>query len=213
METELVIFDCDGVLVASERIGNEVLAAVITEQGWAVDVDDCIRLFQGGAMPDIWRTVSAHTGREVSQAVNDDFPKRQLAALAAGVQAMPGIRDLLGDLTVPYCVASNAPHAKMHVTLGATQLLSFFEGKMFSREDVPRPKPFPDLFLHAAGEMKALASRCVVGEDSPVGVRAAIAGGMRVVGYAGNSTAATEALAGAGAQRVLGELSELLTFL
>lgn len=211
--TRLVIFDCDGVLVDSEVISNEVLAEVVTELGWPQTLDDALRRFKGLAMPDIWQIVAAELGTLIPEAVDRDFRRRQLHALRTRVQPVPGIRELLADLPVPFCVASNGPPEKMEATLGSTGLLPWFEGRLFSRMEVSRPKPFPDLFLHAARCMNAPPTRTLVVEDSPLGVRAARTAGMRVLGFVGTVTADSAELLDAGAECVLEDVREVAHFL
>lgn len=209
MATALVIFDCDGVLVDSELAGNRVLRDVIAEQGWELTLQETLHRFKGRSMADVWHEVGEQVGREVSPAVYDDFRSRQFEVLRREVKCVPGIETLLQSLQAPYCVASNGPHAKMRATLGATGLLPHFEGRIFSRMDVARPKPHPDLFLHAASTLGASPACCVVVEDSPLGIEAARAAGMRAIGFAGTATADAPALEAAGAETVLRELSVL----
>lgn len=207
---ELVIFDCDGVLVDSEVVSNEVLADVVTELGWTMGLDEAIRLFKGRAMTDIWKDVEARLGIRITGAIDARFRARQLAALAERVGAVEGVREALDALPVPFCVASNGPYEKMRTTLGATGLLPRFEGRLFSRVDVERGKPHPDLFLHAARTLCVAPDRCVVVEDSPLGIEAARRAGMRAIGFAGTRTADASALGSAGAEAVILEMSELV---
>ena len=171
--TELVIFDCDGVLVDSEIVSNQVLADVVTELGWTMALEETIRRFKGRAMTDIWTEIEGHLDITITRKIDDDFRTRQLRALALKVEPIEGVRETLDALRVPFCVASNGPHEKMRTTLGATGLLSAFEGRMFSRVDVERGKPYPDLFLHAARTLDAATEGCIVLEDSPLGIEAA----------------------------------------
>jgi HAD superfamily hydrolase (TIGR01509 family) len=211
--TELVIFDCDGVLVDSEIVSNEVLAEVITEQGWSLTLQETLARFKGLAIDDIWQIVADRLGRPISEPANRDFRARQLVALSARVQAVPGARELLCSLSIPYCVASNGPPEKMQATLGGTGLLSLLEGRLFSRTEVARPKPYPDLFLHAASMMGVLPRTTLVVEDSPLGVHAALKAGMRVVGFAGTATADASALQQAGAEHVVLHIRDVARFL
>jgi HAD superfamily hydrolase (TIGR01509 family) len=210
VSTALVIFDCDGVLVDSEIVSNEILGQVIAELGWPMTLEETIARFKGRSMTEIWAEVSERVGIEITPEIDRRFRSRQLEALAARVDPIPGVRALLDSLSVPYCVASNGPHEKMRTTLGATGLLELFEGRMFSRTEVPRAKPHPDLFLHAADSMGASAAGCVVVEDSPLGIQAALRAGMRAVGFAGTATADAEALEKAGAERVVRTIGEVL---
>ena len=134
-------------------------------------------------------------------------------ALEREVTPVPGIVELLDALDtaqIPYAVASNGEHRKMQTTLGVTGLIPRFEGRRFSATDVARPKPWPDLFLHAARTLGVDPRRCVVVEDSPLGVQGARAAGMEVVGFADLMSA--ERLAAAGAHRTVGRMAELHDF-
>jgi HAD superfamily hydrolase (TIGR01509 family) len=207
---DLVIFDCDGVLVDSEVVCNEVLAGFVSELGWAMDTTEALRRFKGRAMSDIWALVEDAIGQVVTPEIDDDFRQRQLRALAERVAPVPGVPETLNALSVPYCVASNGPHEKMRTTLGALGLWGAFEGRTFSRVDVERGKPHPDLFLHAARTLEAAPNRCWVVEDSPLGIEAARRARMRAIGFAGTATADPEELWAAGAEVVLTQMLELL---
>ena len=135
------------------------------------------------------------------------FAERCFTAFRAGLRAVDGVPALLDALPLRYCVASNGPREKMRFTLGHTGLLPRFEGRLFSAQDVERPKPAPDLFLHAARTLGANPARCVVVEDSPTGVAAARAAGMTVYGYAAMTDPAK--LQAAGAHRTFGHMNEL----
>ena len=211
--TELVVFDCDGVLVDSEVISNTVLAEFISDLGWAVDLEDALARFKGLAMTDIWAIVANAIGRPVTAEIDRAFRERQLIALKAGVKAVPGVSDLVATLEISYCVASNGPPEKMATTLEAAGLLRWFEGRMFSRIEVARPKPYPDLFLHAAARMRRRPDQTVVIEDSPLGIEAALRAGMRAIGFAGTLTADASALSRAGPERVLMDIRELANWL
>ena len=135
--------------------------------------------------------------------VTFDLFKREL-------QPVAGVRDVLNRLPYEACVASSGTHEKLELTLGVTNLYEFFKGKIFSASDVRRGKPYPDLFLHAASSMGYNASQCVVIEDATPGIMAALAAGMRVLGYAERS--AIEKLSQAGA-KTFTNMDELLHLL
>src|SRR5579864_5494987 len=147
---ELVIFDCDGVLVDSELITNRVFAGVLGELGLPVTLEFVFEHFVGRSMQHCWEEVAGMLGKEVPAHWQSEFQLRTTAALEAEVQAVHGIEAVLDALEVPYCVASSGSHAKMATTLGATGLLPRFSGRIFSAADVARGKPAPDIFLHAA---------------------------------------------------------------
>ncbi|MGB3455151.1 MAG: HAD family hydrolase [Litorimonas sp.] len=186
LETDLVIFDCDGVLVDSEPLSNAVMAEHITRLGWPMDGAESIRLFKGQSMTQVHAALEARLGRKVDPAWLETFRADQAERFRTDLTAIPGVRDLIGrvrDAGLADCVASQGRHSKMAVSLGATGLLPLFEGRIFSAEDVARPKPAPDLFLHAARSMGIDPARCVVIEDSVTGIAAARAAGMGIIAY------------------------------
>ena len=210
MRPELVLFDCDGVLVDSERITVAVEARVLTSLGWPITPDEVVRRWMG-------RTGSAQVA-EVAERLGPDAAERYDAestaevhrAFTTGLTEVDGISTLVDHLEearVPICVASSGTHARMAATLGITGLRDRFDGRIFSASEVGRGKPAPDLFLHAASRMGARPAGCVVIEDSPFGVRAGVSAGMRVLGYGGGLVAA-DVLAEAGAE-VFGHMSEV----
>jgi HAD superfamily hydrolase (TIGR01509 family) len=180
---DLVIFDCDGVLVDSEMITNRIFAQMLNELGIQVSIDDMFEKFVGRSMPQCLEVITGMLGRDVPAGFVDDYRARTEEALRANLKPVPGIEAVLRELAVPYCVASSGSHEKMRVTLGVTGLLGKFQGKIFSVADVARSKPFPDIFLHAAAKFGVPASACAVIEDSPTGVQAGVAAGMKVFGY------------------------------
>ncbi len=210
---ELVIFDCDGVLVDSEVIANEVFAALLNELGANVTIETMFERFVGHSMADCLVTVEELLGRAPPADLVDTLRQRTNAALAAELRAVPGIvavLDALDARSIPFCVASSGDHDKMRTTLGITGLLGRFEGRLFSATEVPRGKPAPDVFLHAARKMGAAPERTAVVEDSPVGVTAALAAGMTVFGYAGRTPEERLRTAGALVFRDMSDLPGLL---
>jgi len=189
-QTDLIIFDCDGVLVDSEPLSNDVMAEHITRLGWEMDGHESIQRFQGKTMAQVHTAIEAQLGRRVDPVWRDAFHRDQEDRMRTDLQIVPGVRDLIDRVHaagLKSCVASQGRHEKMAISLGTTGLLSIFKGRIFSAVDVQRPKPAPDLFLHAAHMMRADPARCIVIEDSLTGVTAALASNMRVIGYdAGN---------------------------
>jgi HAD superfamily hydrolase (TIGR01509 family) len=184
---ELVLFDCDGVLVDSERLSHEVLRTMLAEGGVQLSLQQAYDRFLGSSHPDCQQTMKALLGPATPPDFMDRFSDRCFEAFGKALQPVAGIEEVLSALSarrLPFCVASNGPHEKMQFTLGHTGLLPHFESARFSAQDVPRPKPAPDLFLHAAQRMGVLPAHCVVVEDSATGVAAAKAAGMHVLGYA-----------------------------
>lgn len=180
---DLVIFDCDGVLVDSEMITNRIFAQMLNDLGIPISIDDMFQKFVGRSMPQCLEMIAGMLGRAVPAGFVEEYRSRTEEALRANLKPIPGIEAVLEGLAVPYCVASSGSHEKMRVTLGVTGLLAKFQGKIFSVADVARSKPFPDVFLHAASESGVPASACAVIEDSPTGVQAGVAAGMKVFGY------------------------------
>ncbi|MFD7880747.1 HAD family hydrolase [Streptomyces sp. NPDC059766] len=213
MRYDLVIFDNDGVLVDSEPISNRLLAAYLTELGHPTSYEDSIRDYMGSAMHRIHDLVQERTGRQLPPDFDDVFHARVFAAFERELKPVPGVADVLSQLTadaVPYCVASSGSHERIRVGHRTTGLDRWFdEDRIFSSQDVGRGKPAPDLFLYAAERMGVPPQRCVVIEDSPLGVQAAVAAGMDVYGF----TAMTPAERLAGATQLFsdhGELADLL---
>jgi HAD superfamily hydrolase (TIGR01509 family) len=180
---DLVIFDCDGVLVDSELITNRIFARMLNEMGIAVSLDDMFEQFVGRSMPQCLELTAGLLGRPVPDEFMPEFQARAAAALKLELKAVPGIEQVLATMDIPYCVASSGTHEKMNTTLGVTGLLPKFRGKMFSVTEVANSKPAPDVFLYAARQSCVDASTCAVIEDTPTGVRAGIAAGMTVFGY------------------------------
>jgi HAD superfamily hydrolase (TIGR01509 family) len=184
----LVIFDCDGVLVETEALGNRQLAAWLTQAGFPIGYEDCRRRFVGRSMSSVQAEVEAE-GVPLGADFVDRWNLALPALFAAGVEPVPHVRaaiEAVRDAGLAWCVASSARASKMMITLGATGLLPLFEDRMFSATMVARGKPFPDLFLHAAAKMGFDPADCVVVEDSVAGTRAGVAAGMRVFSYCGD---------------------------
>ncbi|MEV8428864.1 HAD family hydrolase [Streptomyces sp. HUAS 31] len=213
MRYDLVIFDNDGVLVDSEPISNRLLAAYLTELGHPTSYEDSIRDYMGSAMHRIHDLVLERTGERLPEDFDDVFHARVFAAFERELKAVPGAVDVLEKLGadgVPYCVASSGSHERIRVGHRTTGLDRYFdEGRVFSSQDVGRGKPAPDLFLHAAERMGVAPARCLVVEDSPLGVRAAVAAGMDVYGF----TAMTPAARLAGATQLFSDMRELADLL
>ncbi|MFJ6565555.1 HAD family hydrolase [Streptomyces sp. NPDC091412] len=214
MRYDLVIFDNDGVLVDSEPISNRLLAACLTELGHPTSYEDSIRDYMGSAMHRIHDLVLERTGKRLPDDFDDVFHARVFAAFRRELKPVAGAADVLEKLTVdgtPYCVASSGSHERIRVGHRATGLDRWFDDeRIFSSQDVGRGKPAPDLFLHAADRMGVAPERCVVVEDSPLGVRAAVAAGMDVYGF----TAMTPAAKLADATQLffrMEELADLMT--
>jgi HAD superfamily hydrolase (TIGR01509 family) len=198
----LVIFDCDGVLVDSERLTVGVEAQVLTELGWPMDTAEVVRRWMGRTSAAQLAEIAARLGEEAAAEFDRRTTTTLRAAFETDLQAVEGVAELvdaLAGLGIPTCVASSGTPAKMEHTLGVTGLWDRFEGRIFSTVEVEHGKPAPDLFLLAAERMGVVPSRCAVVEDSVTGVRAGVAAGMAVFGYAGGLTPEAELVA-AGAE-------------
>ena len=184
MRPRLIIFDCDGVLVNSEPIASRIFHELITEIGLNISLEETVRRFEGLSDQDSIRIVEEKLGRPVPGSFMENHDKRLFEALSRELYPIQNISIALERISIPICVASSGPYAKIRLSLGVTQLLPKFEGRIFSATDVSRGKPFPDLFLYAAEKMGVPSKNCIVVEDSVYGVQAAVAAGMAVLGYA-----------------------------
>ena len=185
---ELVIFDCDGVLVDSERIAIRVEAEYLAELGWPLSQAEIVERFTGQSDQYMDDAIVARLGDRLPEDWQDQFHRRYRAAFATELAPVDGLLEALDQITVPTCVASSGSHDKLRFTLGHTGLYRRFEGRIFSGYEVANAKPAPDLFLHAAARMGADPSGCAVVEDTRPGVLAARAAGMQAFGYAGGLT-------------------------
>jgi HAD superfamily hydrolase (TIGR01509 family) len=209
-DLQLVIFDCDGVLVDSETISNEVLARALTEQGLPTTLPQSRRNYQGLLLAEIDSRARAKLGRPLARDWIERYERDRTAAFRRELRAVPGVAAAVRRIQstgVAVCVASQGKLEKIRLSLELTQLDHLFSDMaLFSAYSVPRGKPHPDLFLHAASTMAVEPSRCAVVEDTPSGVTGAVAAGMRVLGYAADSNPA--ALRQAGAE-IFGAMEEL----
>jgi len=213
MRYDLVIFDNDGVLVDSEPISNKLLAGYLTELGHTTSYEESLRDYMGAAMHRVHDLVEARSGRRLPEDFDDVFHRRVFAAFERELEPVAGAVGVLEKLAadgVPYCVASSGSHERIRVGHRKTGLDRWFDdGRIFSSQDVGRGKPAPDLFLYAAERMGVEPARCVVVEDSPLGVRAAVAAGMDVYGF----TAMTPAERLQEATQLFSDMGELLDLL
>lgn len=189
MRYDLVIFDNDGVLVGSEPIANRVLAEYLSELGHATSYDDSLRDHLGASVHRVHDVVLERTGERLPAEFDETLQARMSAAFERELKPVPGVEEVLGALTahgIAYCLASSGSHERIRVGLRVAGIDDFFEEEWIcSAEDVDRGKPAPDLYLHAAERMGVAPARCVVVEDSPLGVRSAVAAGMDVYAFTG----------------------------
>lgn len=195
----LVIFDCDGVLVDSEIISAQVSSDCLKEIGVTLDADYILETYRGKSVADCIRMITEELSQLDSWKNYSDAEKAeqgaqfwrhvQLQTLVVCEQQLEPVKgvmpvlDYLRDHNIPFCVASNGKHEKMRMTLAKTGIISYVQGRVFSFEDVTRGKPAPDLFLHAAKTLNVPAEQAIVVEDSLTGIQAAVAAGMRPLGY------------------------------
>jgi HAD superfamily hydrolase (TIGR01509 family) len=210
---DAVIFDCDGVLVDSEVIAQEVLSTLLGSLGVAMTPSEVFAQFFGKTVPQCIAIAEGMIGGSIPK----DFVAAWREALyrefrERPVEAVPGVQAVVEQLEMPVCVASNGPLEKMHTTLGVTGLLPLFAERLFSPDLGLPGKPAPDLFLAAARSVNADPQRCVVIEDSSGGVCGAIAAGMQAFGFTGLPHIDAAALEAAGARTFasMEELPELL---
>ena len=194
--TELVIFDCDGVLVDSEPISVRIDVEMFAEVGMTVSEQEVIDRFVGRSPELLAQAVEEQLGHPPPAGWEERGERRLRRAFEAELQPVAGIREALERISLPMCVASSSPPPRLRFKLELTGLYERFAGRIFSAAEVANGKPAPDLFLHAARRMGVDPAGCVVVEDSRYGVQAARAAGMDVLAYAGGLTPA-DVLAGA----------------
>jgi HAD superfamily hydrolase (TIGR01509 family) len=180
MTFEAVIFDCDGTLVDSEGLANEVFAECAVELGIQIGAQDALELFRGRSMPYCITRLENMLGRPLPEWFVPKFRDRPDATFREKLRPIEGAVELVQSISVPICVASSGPRDKIELTLGLCGLLQYFEGRIFSSYEVGIWKPDPGLFLHAAKQLGIDPRNCVVVEDSLTGIEAAIAAGMTV---------------------------------
>jgi HAD superfamily hydrolase (TIGR01509 family) len=215
-DLHLVIFDCDGVLVDSEVISNDVLARALSAEGLPTTLAESRRDYQGLLLSEVVSQAEAKLGHTLPKDWLADYERDRTAAFHRDLRPVPGaaeaVRHVVGN-GIAVCVASQGKLEKTRLSLELTGLRQLFpRGTLFSAHGVPRGKPHPDLFLHAASMMGAEPSGCVVVEDTASGVTAAVSAGMRVLGYVADSDEAALRQAGAELMESLDELPRLLGF-
>jgi HAD superfamily hydrolase (TIGR01509 family) len=214
--SDLVIFDCDGVLVDSESIFARVLGECLTEADLPATAEEALLLGFGRNRDTLTVAVETRYGRALPQGFFEAMRERTAFVLERELKPIPGVAELLTALPGARCVASNGHLQRVRERLALTGLLHFFEPHVFSAIQVATGKPAPDLFLLAAKQLRAPPACCTVVEDSVVGVTAAIAAGMPVVGFCGGSHCAAdhaEQLLNAGCSRVFLHMTELAAYL
>ena len=210
-DPDLIIFDCDGVLVDSEVLSCRCLSEVLAGYGISLGLDQALDLFLGRSMtavPDHYKTI----GRLDPEQFSAELRAGVRAAFLSALCPIEGVSSVLEGLQIPHCVASSSDVDRVSFSLSLTGLASHFDGRLYTSQMVERGKPAPDLFLHAAERMQADPSRTLVIEDSISGVRAGKAAGMTVWGFVGGSHYQSRdgkaILCEAGADRVFGRMAD-----
>lgn len=191
LDLQLVIFDCDGVLVDSETISNGVLARLLTADGLPTTPAQARRDYQGLLLGEVFERAEQKLGRALPKDLPSRFESERAEVFRRELEPVPGAAEAVSEVVaagVAVCVASQGKLEKTRLSLELTGLRRLFADRaLFSAWEVPRGKPHPDLFLHAAAEMDAEPAHCVVVEDTPSGVTAGVSADMRVLGYAADS--------------------------
>jgi HAD superfamily hydrolase (TIGR01509 family) len=209
---ELVIFDCDGVLVDSELISCRVHAETLTRHGYPITTEQVAARFLGRSGREARREIEAELGRPLADDLEAQLLGDLLRSFADSLQPIPFIAEAIDRIAQPVCVASSGTLERIAAALTRTGLHGRFAPNLFSAEQVAHGKPAPDLFLFAAGRMGAAPARCVVVEDSVPGVTGARAAGMTVLGFHGGSHCASDtaaALIAAGAAQSFADMRQL----
>ena len=214
---DLIIFDCDGVLIDSEGVASIVLSRELQRVGWMISPEECEAVFLGTSLRDIIAKAEAATGRRMPEDFGARFSSAIMVALAEDVAAIPGAAEALEQLTeagMPWRVASNSSHDEMAVKFGRTGMVALVGGRQHSAEDMMKlglnGKPDPHLFLAAAAAAGVAPDRCVVIEDSIPGSRAARLAGMTCLGFSPHASGIELATEGAGIFKDMAELPALL---
>lgn len=215
MQFDAVLFDCDGVLVDSEPITNKVLRDMIEELGWVLTSEECMRLFVGKAVKDEIEIIQAKTGRTLTDDWLAQFRARRNEALERDLVAVRNIHAAVDALHQHYdgriACASGADRMKVELQLRKVGLTKYFEGRIFSGHELPRSKPFPDVYLAAAQALKVDPRRCAVVEDTVTGATAGVAAGATVFGYSPPELGhdLPGALRGAGVTTIFTDMADL----
>jgi len=178
-----VIFDCDGTLVDTEPLANDVFATMLCAEGLRMTGHEAMTRFRGMKWDACLAEVEAELGRKLPPGFMPELQERTFEAYRGRLKPIPGIRELISLLDIPMCVASNGTRQQVEFSLSLTGLLPYFTGRIFSSHDIGVWKPEPDLFLHAAGAMGVEPANCAVVEDSVPGIQAGISAGMKVFAF------------------------------
>lgn len=210
---ELLIFDCDGVLLDSELIACSADAAALTKIGYRISTEEVVERFSGVPAEAMYAVIEAQLGYALPTNFADDVKRRILGKYRSELSAIAGAADILSSLRVKKCVASSSEPAKLALGLIETGLFELLYPFIFSTQLVSRGKPHPDIFEYAAREMGVGSAQCLVVEDSVAGVSAAKAAGMTCIGFIGGSHCPPDhqdRLLASGASEVIHDLTQLM---
>ena len=212
MAFDAVLFDCDGVLVDSEAITCGALRDLLEENGWRLSLAECMAHFVGYTVRSRADLIERHTGTPLTDAFMDEFYRRRNVRLETEITLIDGALEAVqywhAQCQGRIAVASGADRYKIEMMLQRVGLSSYFEGRIFSGHETPRSKPFPDVYLAAAAHLQVDPARCLVVEDTPIGVTAGVAAGATVWGYA-PANSIPDTLHAAGAVQVFEHMHQL----
>jgi HAD superfamily hydrolase (TIGR01509 family) len=211
-EFDLLVFDCDGVVIDSEVVSCGCLSELLRRHGYEVDLQGVFERFLGRSFSVVEEEYRAVVGRPLEAGFAEAFRRELKERFARELKPMPGVEAVVGRLETRFCVASSSDSERLAFSLAAAKLAKTFGDRVYSSDLVAGGKPAPDLFLHAAAEMGAEPGRTLVIEDSVNGVRAGKAAGMTVWGFVGGSHYAgrdgAAMLIAAGADRILRSMAD-----
>ena len=184
-----IIFDCDGILVDSETIANQVLLSMSAPFGLKMTMEEAVKNFNGRRLKNIFEQIEKLTDKKLPDSFETDFRKQTFEAFKTDLKAVKGVRRFIENLSVPYCVASSGPVEKITLNLTTTRLIQNFENRIFSSYEINSWKPDPDIFIHACNQMGFKKEECIVIEDSVAGVIAGVKGGFKVFALANENNA------------------------
>ena len=184
-----IIFDCDGILVDSETIANQVLLSMSAPFGLRMTMEEAVKNFNGRRLQNIFEQIEKLTDKKLPDRFETDFRKQTFEAFKTDLKAVKGVRRFIENLSVPYCVASSGPVEKITLNLTTTGLIQNFENRIFSSYEINSWKPDPEIFIHACNQMGFKKEECIVIEDSVAGVIAGVKGGFKVFALANENNA------------------------
>ena len=184
-----IIFDCDGILVDSETIANQVLLSMSAPFGLRMTMEEAVKNFNGRRLKNIFEQIEKLTNKKLPDSFEADFRKQTFEAFKTDLKAVKGVRRFIENLSVPYCVASSGPVEKITLNLTTTRLIQNFENRIFSSYEINSWKPDPEIFIHACNQMGFKKEECIVIEDSVAGVIAGVKGGFKVFALANENNA------------------------